>query len=371
MFELNSKTKKLYTTISIICIISLLTAYYINNDRECSSEKMDRKILHVHAMTITQKQSSQHLVYSGEVRGRYESQLAFQVGGEIVSRCVDTGSQVKKGQLLMQINPKDIDQLVNSYSAMVESAKSQLQLAEKDFNRYRSLFEQEVISRAQMDRFQSAYDMAIAGYRNANAMYAQSANKLDYCNLHTGYDGVISSIMAESGQVVGTGQPVITIVRDGDREIEIYVPENRLQNLQNASQIRITFWAMPGVTSEGKIREIAPMADPITRTYKVRVNIHDEIPCIKLGMTASVELVCGQDNEIFIPLSSLYQTSSIPRVWIIQDGVLQLREIKIGDYASNSIQVLKGLKSGEMIVTAGVHKLREGLNVKVLRDYKS
>ena len=153
--------------------------------------------------------------YSGEVRGRYESQLAFQVSGKIVKRNVDLGSVVEVGDILMEIDPKDIQQVVNISSAQVYSAQSQMKLAESNLNRYQRLYEHGAISRAQYEESENAYEVAVAAARQASAQYNQSSNQLNYSQLNADSAGVISRIDAEVGQVVSTGQQVITLVKRG------------------------------------------------------------------------------------------------------------------------------------------------------------
>ena len=198
-------------------------------------------------------------LYSGEVRGRYESQLAFQVAGKIIKRNVELGSAVKAGDVLMQIDPRDLQQTVNSTSAQVYSAESQLKLAESNLHRYQQLYAQNAISRAQLDQYENAYEVAQAAVQQATAQYTQGANQLDYSLLCADKGGVISAIAAEAGQVVSAGQTVITIVQDGEREIEISVPENRIEEIRNANQLTVSFWALPQVILEGKVRENATM----------------------------------------------------------------------------------------------------------------
>lgn len=160
----------------------------------------------VRTATINAAGAAQNYTYSGEVRGRYESQLAFQVGGKIIKRYVELGSTVKAGDVLMQIDPRDVQQTVNSALAQVYAAESQLKLAESNLNRYRQLYAQNAISRAQLDQYQNAYDVAVAAVRQASAQYAQGANQLDYSLLYADKPGVIASISAEAGQVVSAGK---------------------------------------------------------------------------------------------------------------------------------------------------------------------
>jgi len=307
----------------------------------------------------------QSYTYSGEVRGRYESQLAFQVNGKIIKRNVELGSVVNAGDMLMQIDPKDLQQTVNIGSAQVYSAESQLRLAENNLNRYRQLYEQNAISRAQYDQYVNVYDAAVAAVRQASAQYVQGANQLDYSVLYADKPGVVSSITAEAGQVVSAGQTVITLVQDGEREVEISVPENRIEEVRKAQQIKVAFWALPNVTVDGKIREIAPMADKVSRTYKVRVTLVNPPQEIKLGMTATVLTGnTGNQAAAYIPLAAIYQNGQTPAVWILNGDTVTLRSVKIGAFGDGQVQVLEGLQNGDVIVTAGVHKLREGQKVR-------
>lgn len=309
----------------------------------------------------------QGYTYSGEVRGRYESQLAFQVTGKIIKRNVQLGSSVNAGDILMQIDPRDLQQTVNRSSAQVYSAESQLKLAESNLHRYQQLYTQNAISRAQLDQYENAYEVAQAAVRQASSQYAQGSNQLDYSLLYADKSGVISSLSAEAGQVVSAGQTVMTIVQDGEREVEISVPENRIEELRKSTRLTVSFWALPNMKVDGKVREIAPMADPTTRTYKVRISLVNPPPEIKLGMTAAVHVV-GFDGQTpgftTIPLSAIYQTNDTPNVWIVTDQVVHLRTIQIGSFGNTQVQVLSGLNPGETIVTAGVHKLREGQTVR-------
>lgn len=313
----------------------------------------------------------QSYLYSGEVRGRYESQLAFQVTGKIIKRNVELGSTVKAGDVLMQLDPRDLQQMVNSTSAQLYSAESQLKLAENNLHRYQQLYAQNAISRAQLDQYENAYEVAQAAVQQAAAQYTQGTNQLDYSLLYADKDGVISAITAEAGQVVSAGQTVVTVVQNSEREVEISVSENRIEEIRNANQLTVTFWALPEVILEGKVREIAPMADATTRTYKVRISLINSPPEIKLGMTAVVSLAgtsSPNHSVTMVPLSAIYQTNDKPYVWVINDQVATLRQVQIGIFGNTQVQIVAGLNPGDTIITAGVHKLREGQTVKLTED---
>lgn len=304
--------------------------------------------------------------YPGEVRGRYETQLAFQVSGKISKRNVELGSVVNAGDVLMEIDAKDIQQTVNITSAQMASAESQLNLAQSNLERYRKLFEQGAVSRAQLDQYENAYEVAAAAVRQTAAQYTQGANQLGYSALVADSTGVIAAVNAEAGQVVSAGQVVLTLVKDGEREIEISIPENRIEDLRNAQQIRVTFWALPDVTVEGKVREISPVADKITRTYKARISLQNPPAGVNLGMTANVAIAsAGSRQAVYIPLAAIYQTGDTPGVWVVANETVSLRPVKVGAFGDGQIQVLEGLQDGDVIVTAGVQKLREGQKVRL------
>lgn len=358
------KNKKRYGLAAVGLIICLAASMLIKG--YSSPKTVTDDVPLVRTMVVSPDGAGSNFTYSGEVRGRYESQLAFQVGGKIIKRNVDLGKAVRSGDVLMQIDPKDLQQVVNIGSAQVYSAESQLKLAETNLNRYRRLYEQNAISRAQLDQYQSAYDAAVAATRQASAQYVQGANQLDYSALVADSDGVVASIDAEAGQVVSAGQSIITLVRDGEREIEISVPENRVEEVRKATQVKATFWALPNKVIDGKIREIAPMADKVSRTYKIRVALINAPPEIKLGMTATVTIANSgnQQSVIYIPLSAIYQTSDTPSVWVVNEDVVHLKPVKVGTLGDGKVAVSEGLNAGDRIVTAGVHKLREGQKVR-------
>ena len=340
---------------------------------QTQAKSANQHVVLVRTQIVGNKNARQQFIYSGEVHGRVESQLAFQVGGKISKRNVELGSRVSQGDILLQIDPKDIQQTVNSTSAQVSSAQAQLRLAASNLQRYRQLYEQAAVSRAQYDQYVNAYEAALAASRQASAQYSQGANQLDYSSLRASAAGIVSAVNAEAGQVVSAGQPILTLVQDGDREVEISVPENRVEEVRTAQQINVSFWALPDVVIEGKIREISPIADAATRTYKVRITLMNPPETIKLGMTASAQIAgTGIKNQaaLEIPLSAVYQTDGSTGVWVVNNEIVSLKSITVGEYGNAKIQVLSGLTPGDTIVTAGVHKLREGQKVRLAAGVK-
>lgn len=319
----------------------------------------------VKTKTVAAENGASSFAYAGEVRGRYETQLGFQVGGKLVRRQVELGSRVQAGDVLMAIDGRDLQQGVNQYDAQAFSARSQQELAAVNLERYEELYRRGAVSKAEYDRYKTAYDTAVAGTRQATAQYAQGANQLDYSVLRADSSGVIASLDAEIGQVVSPGQKVLTLVRDGEKEVEINVPENRVEEIRNAKQCKVTFWALKDVVLSGQVREVSPIADKVSRTFRVRITLQNPPEQLKYGMTASVAVDGAASGSGFeLPLAAIYQNDDTPKVWVVENNAVRLQPVAIRAFGSDNVQVVSGLKAGDVVVLAGVHKLWEGQQVK-------
>ena len=352
--------------ITICAAILLSAAIFSGCGKEAAPET---KSPLVRTQTVAAGSAAQAAEYAGSVHGRYEKNMAFQVGGQIVGRDVQLGDRVSAGSVMMRIDPKDVAQKTTAADAQAEAAGAQLALAETNLARYRQLYAEAAIAAAVLDQYQTAYDAALAAYQAAAAQATEAHNALSYTELVADADGVVSGLSAEVGQVVAAGQTVLTFVESGEMEVEIDVPENRLPIIAVGKNVEVSFWAMANTKARGVIREIAPMADPATRTYKVRVSVPNPPAGMALGMTASVN-VTGEktggaaNTTATLPMSAIYQTGEKPCVWIVKDGKVSLREISVVSFGANEA-VVAGLSAGDVVVTAGVHKLHEGEEVRV------
>ncbi|WP_073088542.1 efflux RND transporter periplasmic adaptor subunit [Selenomonas ruminantium] len=309
--------------------------------------------------------------YSGTVKGRHETNMSFQVGGQILARNVQVGSRVHAGDVLMVIDARDVLQQSNQGDAQVASARAQLSLAEKNLERYTQLYQESAVSKATLDQYQTNYDAAFAAYRSALAQQKQGHNSLGYTNLTSGANGVISAISAEEGQVVAAGQTVLTLVQTDELEVEISVPENKVSELSLGLPVSVDFWALKGRV-DGTIREIAPMADAATRTYKVRVSIPEPPEGMQLGMTANVSIKGAETEEAdgitTLPLAAIFQDGDTAQVWVVgDDNRLTAKAVTVEQLGDDKVQVA-GLGVGDLVVTAGVHKLHEGQSVRTEAD---
>ena len=348
-----------------VCAALLLSvaAVFSGCGKEAAPEQ---KIPLVRTQTVALGATAQGANYAGSVHGRYEKNMAFQVGGQIVARNVQLGDRVPAGTVMMQIDTKDVAQKADAADAQAEAAYAQMTLAGTNLARYRELFAAQAIAASVLDQYQTAYDAAAANYQALSAQAVQAHNLLSYASLTADADGVVSGVTAEAGQVVAAGQTVLTFVETGELEVEINVPENRLSDIAVGNAVEVSFWAMNDAKTRGVVREIAPMADKTTRTYKVRVSVPAPPAGMELGMTANVHVAGAKPaaKEVTLPLSAIYQTGEKPCVWIVSDGKVSLREVAVVSFGANEARVT-GLSSGDVVVTAGVHKLHEGEEVRL------
>lgn len=303
-------------------------------------------------------------VYPGEVRGRYESRLAFRIPGKITERMVDLGQNVKKGQVLYKLDPVDMQNNMNAHRAAYNAAAANLNMARDNYVRYEKLYSQNAVSAMVRDKFKTQYDAAKAQKESAEAQLSASKDQLSYTLLRADHAGKVAALMAEPGQVVAAGMPVVTVVQDGERMIYINIPENKLDSVYPGQKGKVKFWALKDLTAEGKVTEIAPMADSITRTYLVKFTMNNMPEEAHLGMTAKVELQEDGTDSILLPQSAIYQTGEKPCVWVVKDGKVSLRQIEIAGFSDNKVKVASGIKKGDEVVTGGINKLSEGQAVK-------
>lgn len=307
--------------------------------------------------------------YSGDVRPRIESKLGFQVGGKITARKVDVGATVKRGQVLMQLDPQDLRLGQEQASANLRAAETSRNLAKAELKRYQELRVKNFVSQAVIDAKMSAFMGAQASVDAAQAGYRGQSNQAAYATLVADGDGVVTAVDAEVGQVVAPGVPVVKVARAGEKEIVIGVPEDKVEELRKVQDVSVRLWATPGVVIPGKVREVSPVADPATRTYQFKVAIPTAQPDVKLGQTAQVLFSSTTATpRIAVPLSALNQERNITSVWVVENNIVKLVPVTIGGVAGNDVLLTAGVKPGQTVVTAGANLLKNGQKVRLLAE---
>jgi len=322
----------------------------------------------VRAITLTAVPVSAEAELPGEVRPRVESRVGFQVGGRINSRRVEMGQQVRPGDVLATLDPADFKLSAAAAAAQLNAAKVDRDQQRADIKRFEDLHRQGFISGAELERRRAQLDAAEARYAQAAALADVSTNQAAYTTLRSPAAGLVSAIDAEAGQVVASGQSVVRIAVAGDKEVAIAIPEVRLEQLRRVPDVRVALWAH-AAELKGRIREIAPIADPATRTYAARVTLIDPPADVALGMTATVRFATPPSPPILAaPLTALLREADATYVWRLDRQAMTVEKAKVdvAGVAGNSVILGSGVQPGETIVTAGVHLLKPGQKVRLL-----
>lgn len=333
--------------------------------KEASVQAPPRPVL---TQTIVPGAMATRDVYPGEVRARHETELGFRTGGKLLSRAVDAGARVKAGQVLARLDPEDARLAAQAAGAQRASAESELALARAERERHADLLAKKFISQSAFDAKQNAYTVAQARVEQARSQAALSANQAAYTTLVADADGVVISVAAEPGQVVATGQPVLRLAHAGEKEVVVNAPESQLARFKAGQPVGISLWADPGKTFGGRVREVAGGADPATRTYAVRITALEPPASAQLGMTANVHFANAADaGLVLLPLTALAREKTDPAVWVVDPATrrVKLRAITVGQFREDGLTVTAGLAAGEVVVTAGVHKLRPDQVVRI------
>jgi multidrug efflux system membrane fusion protein len=308
------------------------------------------------------------LTYSGVVRPRIESAISFRVAGKIVERVVNVGDRVEVGKVIARLDDVDLKLAESSARAAVASARSRRNVASDNLERGKALLPKAIIAEAAYDTRRNEMDAAVAALDSAEAQLRQATNAAGYATLKADKAGIVTAVMAEPGQVVSAGQTVITLAHAGETEIAVAVPEQDAGLLTIGQQAKITLWAGPRMSLEGRIREIAGQADPTSRTYAVRIAVGGAPQIMRLGMTASVALrIDDEAAGVVVPLTALTESEGGPAVFVVDPTIEAVRKIPVtmGGIAEDGLKIAGGLHVGEVVVTAGVQLLRDGMRVRL------
>jgi multidrug efflux system membrane fusion protein len=312
--------------------------------------------------------------YAGEVRSRFETTLSFRVAGKIIARPVEIGDRVHKGQLLAKLDTSDYRLSVESIKAQLKSAVTDQNFAKDDLARYRELLNQKVISSPDFDRHQTVYTNAQERVAALEAQLKQTSNQLDYTELSADRDGVITALEVEKGLVVAAGQPVVKLAQLDEKEIHFDIPEQHLADIKNNQRVEISLWSAGERKFNAKIREISAAANSASRTYRAKATLLDGQKEASLGMTATVWITADKTEQIAVPLSAIFTSQNQPKqqkVWLVDEVSYQVKAIPVqtGIALANELTTVAGLKAGQLIVSAGVQRLKEGQSVRLLNSF--
>ncbi|MGE8676794.1 MAG: efflux RND transporter periplasmic adaptor subunit [Achromobacter kerstersii] len=305
----------------------------------------------------------------GEVQARYSTPLSFRVGGKITERLVRLGDTVTPGQVVAKLDPADATKNAAAAKAQLSAAQHQLEYARQQLDRDRAQARENLIAANQLEQTRNAYASALAQRDQAAQEAALSADQLKYTTLHADHAGLITAEQADTGQNVAAGTPVYQLAWSGDIDAICDVPESVLAGLAVGQRASVTLGPLRGKTFTAVLREIAPAADPQSRTYRVKLTLESPSPDVRLGMTANISFDnrSAADVETYtVPATALFHDAKAPAVWVVKPeaNTLELRRVEVLRYDARTVTLSGGVKAGERVVWQGVHTVSAGEKVR-------
>ena len=332
------------------------------------AEAITPEVRPVRTITVARQPSGEAVILTGHIEAENEAALAFRISGRMIERPVNVGDRVQAGQLLARLDPQNEQNALRSAQAALSAAQGQLTQARNNYGRQQNLLTRGVISRAEFDHAQEGLQTAQAQVDDAEAQLKIARDRLGYTELHADAPGSVTARGAEPGEVVQGGQMIVRIARENGRDAVFDVPAQLLRSAPTEATITVHLTQDPNVTAVGRVREIGEQADPVTRTFQVKVGLTDPPPAMRLGSTVNGSVQLDTAPVITIPASALAQSNQQPAVWIVDpsSSVVSLRNVEVSRYDPGAVVISHGLETGDIVVTAGVQALHPGQKVRLL-----
>ena len=307
---------------------------------------------------------------TGQVRAKDEVSLAFRLDGRMIERPVNVGDVLKGGQVVARLDPQNQQNELRSAQAELSSAQAALKQAQLTFRRQQELLKNGWTPRARFDEAEQGLRTAEAQVDAARAQVRIAQDRLSYTVLVADAPGAVTAVGAEAGEVVRAGQMIVQLAREGGRDAVFDVPEQLIRTGPRDPVVEIALTDDPQVTATGRVREVAPQADPATRTFQVKVGITSPPEAMRLGSTVTGRVKLTAPPGMELPASALTEANGRPAVWVVgpQGQTVSLRPVEVVRYDPASVVISQGLETGEIVVTAGVQVLRPGQKVRLLGD---
>lgn len=324
----------------------------------------------VRTITVEELPGGETVTLTGRIEAQEEVSLAFRVSQRLVERKVNVGDRVQAGQLVARVEATTLDNAMRAARANLASVQARAADARLEFERQRSLFERGVAPRARFESAQKASQAAAAQVDAAQAQLATAREQLGYTELFADAAGTVTAVGAEPGEVVGAGQMVVRVARQGGRDAVFDVPARVKEAAGGLDpEVTVALASDAKVRATGRVREVSPQANPVTRTFEVRVGLTDPPDAMRLGSTVTGSIHLAGGGGIRVPAAALTSANGAPAVWVLDPatGTVAIRNVVVAQSGLAEVVISEGLAPGDVVVTAGVQALRPGQKVRLLQ----
>jgi len=349
----------------IVCVALLLGAC----EKDQSAGPAPEPIRPVRVAEVVEAGGGEEVTLTGTVEAEDSISLAFRVGGQVIERRVNVGDRVRAGQVVARLDAQTQRNAVDAARANVAAAMARLVEARNTIARYEPMLARGFVARQQFDRAVETRNAAEAQVEAAEAQLRTAENQLSFTELVADASGTVTARGAEPGEVVAAGQMVVQLAREGGRDAVFDFPPRVKDALTADTLIEVVSSTDINLRATGRVREVSPQADPVTRTFQVRVGLANPPAGLRLGSTVIGSVPLGGGAEgLVVPAAALTRADGQPAVWVVDPDSqrVALRNIDVLGYELDSIYVGHGLAPGELVVTAGVQSLRPSQQVRLL-----
>jgi membrane fusion protein, multidrug efflux system len=322
----------------------------------------------VRTITTAKSETGVPVTLTGRVAAEDEVALAFRISGRLLENHGKLADRVQAGQLVARLESQNELNSLRAAQATLAAAQGQFTQAQNQFDRQDTLLKQGWTTRANHDQAKQALQTARSQVEAAEAQLKAAHDLVSFTELKADAPGVLTAIGPAAGEVVQAGQMIVRVARKDGRDAVFDVPAQLIHSAPSDPQITVSLADNPSVTARGRVREVAPQADPVTRTFEVRVGLTDPPPTMRLGATVNGRVEIESLPLIEIPATALTKFDSQPAVWIVDPAsqTVSIRNVEVVRFDQAQVAVAQGLSTGEVVVTAGVQALHPGQRVRLL-----
>src|SRR3954452_20969967 len=334
------------------------------NDKVAEKPVLSRPVL---VATVHYEAESPERSFVGTIKPRIETDMGFRVPGKVAKRLVEVGQTVELGQPLATLDQVDLKLQAEQAEAEFSAATGVLAQAAAAEQRARDLRAKGWTTDAQLDQSRAAADEARARLNRAERSVELTKNSLSYATLVADTRGVVTATLIDAGQVVASGQTAIRVARFAEKEAVVAIPETLVGRAKDGVAT-VTLWSEADKKYVAKLREVAPSADPATRTYLAKFSLPGAGDSVSLGMTATLTIAdSAADRVAQLPLAALYSQGGSPSLYVVDAaGSLALKPVTVKGYESDNVIITDGVDEGAKVVALGVQKLDPAQKVRVV-----
>ena len=331
-------------------------------------EKVAPEIRPVRALKVQRSDAGIPVSLTGRIAAEDEVSLAFRISGRMIKMDVNVGDRLTPGQVVARLDSVNEENSLRTARANLTAAQGQLTQARNHFERQDTLLKQGWTTRVNHDQAVESLQTAESQTEAAEAQLKTAQDLVGFTELKADAPGVVTAIGPRAGEVVQVGQMIARVARKDGRDAVFDVPAQLIRAAPSDPIVTVSLSDDSKVTAQGRVREVAPQANPVTRTFEVKVGLTDPPEAMRLGATVIGRMELPAVSVFEIPASALTRSNQQPSVWVVdpKKNTVSLRHVDVVRFDQNQVSVGYGLENGDVIVTAGVQALHPGQQVRLL-----